>query len=377
VSTPRPDDEADVPRDAWLRAALRHAPDADAAPPPALSEAILREARRSTATHGRPIGSLGGRLLAAWSWLARPPVAAAFASLMVATVVGVMWWDRPLEQALPPREAPGVAPAPPAATTLAVPADAPKASADSAPIAAAPTPPPPTPGAVPRGEAARKAMDEAAPRAPRAAPPAVSRERERHAAPMTGAEGRAAPPVADAATMPSTPAVPPALTAGTSPDANRTAEAESPAPATAPATAPARAPAAAPPAASPRAVGAARRETVAPLGALRASVAMQPERWTWQRDGGAPMATNTALMQWLQRVGETARGRWQVRPGRTETAAAPATTVHLLRDGRVHTALRLGPDGLEVDAADGARLRAALPGAEATALRIELDQATR
>ena len=26
-------DDADLPRDAWLREALRHAPDADAAPP--------------------------------------------------------------------------------------------------------------------------------------------------------------------------------------------------------------------------------------------------------------------------------------------------------------------------------------------------------
>jgi glutamate N-acetyltransferase/amino-acid N-acetyltransferase len=34
----------DIERDAWLRAALRHAPDADAAPPPALRQAILREA---------------------------------------------------------------------------------------------------------------------------------------------------------------------------------------------------------------------------------------------------------------------------------------------------------------------------------------------
>src|SRR5439155_1014344 len=34
-----------VARDAWLREALRHAPDADVRPPPALRDAILRQAR--------------------------------------------------------------------------------------------------------------------------------------------------------------------------------------------------------------------------------------------------------------------------------------------------------------------------------------------
>jgi hypothetical protein len=39
----------DAERDAWLREALRHAPDAAAAPPAALREAILSQARAATA----------------------------------------------------------------------------------------------------------------------------------------------------------------------------------------------------------------------------------------------------------------------------------------------------------------------------------------
>jgi hypothetical protein len=39
-----------------------------------------------------------------WSWLARPQVAAGFASVMAATLVGMLWWDRPMDetQPLPP-----------------------------------------------------------------------------------------------------------------------------------------------------------------------------------------------------------------------------------------------------------------------------------
>jgi hypothetical protein len=44
-----------------------------------------------------------------WSWLARPPIAAGFATVMAATVVGLMWWDRPLDEAVPQRAAPALA----------------------------------------------------------------------------------------------------------------------------------------------------------------------------------------------------------------------------------------------------------------------------
>jgi hypothetical protein len=97
-------------RDAWLSQALRHAPDSDAAPPTALSEAILVAARAAAAARPMPSrrqgARAGGRTLgdvvrAAWTALARPPVAAAFASVMAATIVGLMWWDRPMDETMP------------------------------------------------------------------------------------------------------------------------------------------------------------------------------------------------------------------------------------------------------------------------------------
>ena len=97
----------DPERDAWLREALRHAPDSGATPPSLLDDAILAKARAAAA---RPAAASGPReaarrasanpLLALWDWLARPAVAAGFASVMAATLVGVMWWDRPMDDTI-------------------------------------------------------------------------------------------------------------------------------------------------------------------------------------------------------------------------------------------------------------------------------------
>jgi hypothetical protein len=100
---------SDSERDAWLREALRHAPDADAAPPRDLSETILAQARAAARADGARarVGRRRHSVVALWDWLARPPVAAGFASVVAATLVGLMWWDRPLDETLPPR--PGTA----------------------------------------------------------------------------------------------------------------------------------------------------------------------------------------------------------------------------------------------------------------------------
>ncbi|MEO8808593.1 MAG: hypothetical protein ABI433_21120, partial [Burkholderiaceae bacterium] len=94
------DKTRDHERDAWLAQALHHAPDANADAPPALSDTILREARAAARQSAAPAAPRPESvsplrwLASAWDWLARPPVAAGFASVMVATLVGVMWWDR-------------------------------------------------------------------------------------------------------------------------------------------------------------------------------------------------------------------------------------------------------------------------------------------
>ena len=122
----------DAERDLWLREALRHAPDSGAAAPSAISAAILAEARAaaarpmpaSTAGRGAPRAAPTHPWLIFWSWLARPPVAAGFASLMAATLVGLMWWDRPMDETLarPPVAASGRSEAP--ATAAPAPVDA-------------------------------------------------------------------------------------------------------------------------------------------------------------------------------------------------------------------------------------------------------------
>lgn len=391
---PRPDGTADggVPHDAWLREALRHAPDADAAPPPALSDAILRAARAEAAAEGtaRPVPattptSFLQRLLAAWAWLARPPVAAGFASLMVATVVGLMWWDRPLDEAMAPREAPVASSS---QAPAAEPAPAPQVQPTPPAAAVPPAAVTPAPEATPRPREARPSPapsareTQARQRAAQEQRDAALRERREELAARTQEAERRTAAAADSAIGSSTPAAgaaPPTTPAEAKSDSAFATADRGGAPA---AKAERRTAAiAAAPTPAPLRQDAPRRPVVGPLGLLRATIATEPERWSWQRDAGATTPMNTPVMQWLQRVGETARGRWTPLGDRTETAALAArgTTVVLRRDGAVHTTLRLADDAVEViDAsASSPRQRAGLPAPEATALRLELDQATR
>ncbi len=69
------------PQDEHLRAALRHAPDRDLQPPAALSARILDQARRQVAPWP-------ARRLA---WIMKPAGSAAFASVLLAGFIGLMW----------------------------------------------------------------------------------------------------------------------------------------------------------------------------------------------------------------------------------------------------------------------------------------------
>ena len=84
-------DEHDDPHDAHLLAALRHAPDRDALPPREVSERILAAARAAVRSADETRSPWWQRLGAS---LAQPPVAAAFGTLAVASLVGVMWSTR-------------------------------------------------------------------------------------------------------------------------------------------------------------------------------------------------------------------------------------------------------------------------------------------
>ncbi|MCW5665132.1 MAG: hypothetical protein KIT35_14980 [Piscinibacter sp.] len=326
-----------LPPDPWLREALRHAPDAADGPPAKLDDHILRMGRAAVAPRPAPTPpappSLGERLLSAWDWLARPPVAAGFASLLVATVVGVMWWDRPLQETLPPRESAPTATAEADAVPVPTPAPAPAVVSRGAPES------PPAPAARPPEpkETARKAAAPE-PLVPAAPPPGARPEPARELA-------------ADRASREKTEKAERTLDA----EATNRSLLERRADAAAPAQ---PALSAAPPAAS--ALGAAPSGLVGGLRAraavgtietpslsnLRFEIKPRAQAWTWQRDGGAERPMDDAMQDWIALADRTARPHWNPGPAAGEGAT---TTLRFLRDGNLKATLRIGPKGLRLD----------------------------
>jgi hypothetical protein len=180
----------ELPRDAHLCAALRHAPDRELTPPEALSREILAAARAAVAPPPWPRRVLA-KATALLDLLRRPAAGAAFASLVLATVIGLMWRDGPppeadappLRQAAPvenraderPREmAPPAAEVPasiaaPAAAREAVPAPPTRKPAAPAPRHREAAAPPADARRAPPPPAAAAPVDAAAPRAEAAA----------------------------------------------------------------------------------------------------------------------------------------------------------------------------------------------------------------
>lgn len=333
--TPSRHDPHDNPeRDAWLTEALRHAPDADAAPPAALREAILREARAATAgARAVPAPGTAHRLLAAWSWLARPPVAAGFASVMVATLVGLMWWDRPIDETL---QRPPTPTSTPGAQQPA--AAAPTPAGEGAAVQPAP------PARAGKAAAPRTAAPQEQTSAERTEPAAFSDERKRVAMPPAAPDAAVAAARDDAAT-PSAGASARALTKV--------------APATSGALARRQEATAAP---------------AAPLAELLASAAEQPQRWSWQRSGSAqPMSP--ALQRWLQQLELAATLQWRA----TDGAPPPSegSVLRLYRDNAPYATLRLDADAVWlVPASTTARpASASLPTTALADLKRALDEA--
>ena len=400
-----PDTRADDAHDPWLDLALRHAPDARADAPAALSDAILRRARSAVA---RPVEAAATPVTArappaprrrshpwrsAWAWLTRPPVAAGFGSVMVATLVGVLWWGRPLEEALPgePLPAPAPAASAPASATASVPqtrvAPAAATAVISGPVAKpTATPAPATP--LPPTSSSRQA-DQALPKAPQEA-----RAARREASPPA-AEYEAA-----TATATATAAAAPALQ-GPAPPAAPGAPATETAPAAAPSLMDQRTRASAAPAAdmlsralvgqAETGAGAGRR----PLTGLLAAVAREPERWRWQRDAGTGTGTGIGigigtsigrsetqamspnLQRWLAEVDRATASQW--RPAADGAARAGPPALRLLRDGVLQATLSFGPAVFIETAGDAApkTSTAALSSSALEALTKALEEATR
>lgn len=346
----------DQERDMHLREALRHAPDAQVQPPPSLSALILSEARAKARDAKAPEPPARHPLLALWDWLARPSVAAGFAGLMVATLVGVMWWDQPMNEALPQRPAPAAAPA-----VTAPPVAAP-------PVASAPEAPPPAPAAEAESRAPeppRAALRKAAPEAGKAtvapAKPAAPAPPPAAPAPTTrdelAADAKAglAPPVRESSIAalslppPVVPAPPaqaaaPAVTAGALAKSKSTDESESK-----------RARSMAPAGgalgyAAPQAELSDSRvkqdvQARTTLVRLRAAIAADPTHWAWQRGDGTAQSMNDAVYAWLAQLDNATGSRWQPRASR-ETGALLGRELRLLHDGRLEHSLRLTEHGV-------------------------------
>jgi len=133
----------DEKRDAHLLAALRNAPDRQAAPPPELSAAILAAARAAVRRDEQATRERGSWRARASAWFGRPhaPWTAAFGTLVLGAILGLMW--SAIAPTLPPSEPPMAdAPAPsrtPSAPSAPVQAAAePKALGDTLAKAATP-----------------------------------------------------------------------------------------------------------------------------------------------------------------------------------------------------------------------------------------------
>lgn len=187
---------ADPGRDAHLLAALRHAPDHDAAPPAALSARILEQARQAEQPP-RPAPLRDSGLFERWfGWTARPLAAGAFGLVLIAGFVGLMWREGP-----PPEALSGDPPVAPAATAV------PPAPAPTAASAA------PAPAAEPITESAlREQAGAAKTAAPRAVAPAPPTRRN------TASAERRAEAVADSVARPVEQAAPAAPAAQAAPE---------------------------------------------------------------------------------------------------------------------------------------------------------------
>jgi len=331
MASPNPHDDE---RDAWLREALRHAPDADVAPPAALSEMILREAQakaRRAAPAPRPPRSLGTRL---WIWLAQPVVGAGLASVMIGTVIGVMWWDKP-----PTAEVSRVAPLPPVA---------PQPAPMAAPAPLAESRPPPVPPSAerearsqeeqPAADAARprqrvaEARREPAPAPPAPLPAVVPPTRNDAVAKAARTADAMAPSAPSAPSVPSAPAEAAAMATPPRADGLVGGQARAPSATTAPASTLTLK-------SAQQAFPAEARAMQRDLGSLRVAVSTDAEHWSWQRGSAAPRAVDDRVAAWLAQLDTATASRWTLDVSGRSSSGEPS--VRLLHDGRVVHVLRL------------------------------------
>ena len=305
-----PQDE--LPRDEHLVAALRHAPDRDAAPPPEVTARILAAARAAVAAAPKaPAAPAWQRLVAG---LVQPRIGAAFGTLAVATLVGLLWATR--EPAVPEP-----------ARQVATPA---RGVAASAAVAAAPE-------AGPRPPLPETAAADATTKVNSRPPAAAASRRE----PMLAKQATPAATSAEhAAAAPTAPAVAGALPTQAAPPLESTAAAvaERRAAADAVVGAATGRPASAAPAAAvstSNLLARSRQEAAAvvadPLARIDALLGSAPPGLAWQH-AGRVIAHGDAQRQWWATLQAGTQGRWRRdAAGASDTASA---WIELREDGR-------------------------------------------
>ena len=333
----------DDPRDAHLLAALRHAPDRDVRPPAQITAAILGQARESL--RPRPAGWPAWResLRSAFARLWQPAPMAAFGTLALATLIGVMWGGQDVPDATPSlRPAPAVAPPAPASAVggLAVAPPPPESTRADAKVAA----PLPTARAIAAAKpaAATKAVDAGAQQ---------GAAQERHDQPETTGTT-----VAEAVPAPATQAPAAARVAEAPPQ--REARGASLTDAM-PAAARARSEAAAP--AIGANAGPNARAGAAPLASVGAEidavVNSEPARVRWRVAAQRLVAHDAAQRQWWSTLVQATQGRWQTAaPGSASGAESEPMT--LLIDGAPRGSLSFEPQAVVWRDANGAAWRA-------------------
>jgi len=303
MSQPPADDDL---RDAHLLTALRHAPDRDVTPPAHVSAAILGHARQAVRAPKAHPPAWPGSLRAVFDRLWQPAPLAAFGTLAMATLIGVLWGGQDAPDATP--------------------------SLRSVPAAAAP---------VPASAAARIAVTPVLPEAARTDAKGVT------AAPTSKATV-AAPPA------PATPA--PAVTAAAAAEVPPPREALGSSPADAmPAAARARSEAA------PPAIGAVARAAAAPLASVSAEIDAaansEPARVRWRAAEQRVVAHGAAQRDWWSILVRMTQERWQPAAlGAATGAETPPLT--LLIDGATRGQISFEPQAVIWRDANGTAWRA-------------------
>jgi hypothetical protein len=367
----QPKPNADDPRDAHLLAALRHAPDRDVAPPARVTAAILAQAQDAVHRPRAQPAKASAGWRAIWAQLWQPAPMAAFGTVAMATLIGVLWGGKDLPETTPTwrpesateTPAPAAVPAPPAAAAPIPPATANRAAAPTAkaalpgdetsvPSVKSPARAKPDVGQVMRQpkESLRQAPPESEDKA--TADKATAGKLAESPATLPRLAAPNAPPPEASPQAPLPPAAspvqpPPAVMAqepmAAAPEARRDALAKSMADA---AASPARA------RSEQAALGAATSAIASPVARatadLDAALASDAARARWRTAAGRLVAHGSAQRDWWSALSRATEGRWQrvqAADARASGAAGAANLV-LLIDGVAYGSLAFEPQAV-------------------------------